>query len=34
LRVCVRGISAGNSDVANTQLPLFKHKTAIIFIRC
>lgn len=34
LRVCVRGISAGNSDAVNMQLPMFKHKMAIIFIRC
>ncbi|PKG42812.1 hypothetical protein CXF67_08320 [Psychroflexus sp. MES1-P1E] len=28
LRVCVRGFSEGKSDVANTQRPLFKHKTS------
>ncbi|QDO94669.1 hypothetical protein FNB79_12100 [Formosa sediminum] len=28
LRVCVRGISEGNSDVANVQRPLFKPNTS------
>jgi hypothetical protein len=31
LRVCMRGFSEGKSDVTNTQRPLIKHYTAIIF---
>jgi len=34
LRVCVQGVSAENSEVANTQLLLFKNSKAIIFTRC
>jgi hypothetical protein len=30
----VRGFSEGNSDVANTQLPLFNHKISIILTHC